>query len=331
MKNYRFYSRRATPWEGLTNATPVEKFIDVCTKDNYSKKHTSPGDSKEVAFLNSVIPSNCPGCGNTDIIKFGNTAAGIVRYKCKSCRKTFTPITGTIFDQRKISISEWIDFLVMIIGYGSFNLTSKINRNAYSTTKYWMEKLFIILKDWHSEEQLSGTIYFDETFFPLKGKDNEMNPDGTKPRGLSRNQLCIGCAWDGQRLICIFEGYGKPSSKHTWECFGHHIKPGSTLIHDGEKSHAVLVKDLELKEEVHSSKETKGLPDNENPLYLINRQHAMLKSFLRAHSGFERSDLQDYLNFFSFIASNPNQGTLEKVKNLLELVFKNPKIHRYRR
>ena len=60
MKNYRFYSRRATPWEGLTNATPVEKFIDVCTKDNYSKKHTSPGDSKEVAFLNSVIPSNCP-------------------------------------------------------------------------------------------------------------------------------------------------------------------------------------------------------------------------------------------------------------------------------
>ena len=198
----------------------------------------------------------------------------------------------------------------MIIGYGSFNLTSKINRNAYSTAKYWMEKLFIILKDWHSEEQLSGTIYFDETFFPLKGKDNEMNPDGTKPRGLSRNQLCIGCAWDGQRLICIFEGYGKPSSKHTWECFGHHIKPGSTLIHDGEKSHAVLVKDLELKEEVHSSKETKGLPDNENPLYLINRQHAMLKSFLRAHSGFERSDLQDYLNFFSFIASNPNQGTL---------------------
>ena len=45
---------------------------------------------------------------------------------------------------------------------------------------------------------------------------------------------------------------------------------------------------------------------------------------------FEREDIQNYLNFFSFIASNPDQGTLEKVKNLLELVFKNPKIHRYR-
>lgn len=56
----------------------------------------------------------------------------------------------------------------------------------------------------------------------------------------------------------------------------------------------------------------------------------MLKKFLRAHSGFDRDDLQDYLNFFSFIASNPDQETLEKVKILLELVFYNPKILRYR-
>ena len=56
----------------------------------------------------------------------------------------------------------------------------------------------------------------------------------------------------------------------------------------------------------------------------------MLKKFLRVHSGFDRDDLQDHLNFFSFIASNPDQETLEKVKNLLELVFYNPKILRYR-
>ena len=56
----------------------------------------------------------------------------------------------------------------------------------------------------------------------------------------------------------------------------------------------------------------------------------MLKRFLRAHSGFNRDDIQDYLNFFSFIASNPEEETLEKVKILLELVFDNPKILRYR-
>ena len=34
----------------------------------------------------------------------------------------------------------------IIIGIGSFNLTSKMNRNSYTTTKYWMKKLFLILE-----------------------------------------------------------------------------------------------------------------------------------------------------------------------------------------
>ena len=56
----------------------------------------------------------------------------------------------------------------------------------------------------------------------------------------------------------------------------------------------------------------------------------MLKKFLRVHSGFDRDDLQDYLNFFSFIASNPDQETLKKVNILLEFVSYIPKILRYR-
>ena len=78
----------------------------------------------------------------------GRTNAGLIRFRCKDCGGTFTIITGTIFDQRKISVSQWLDFMVMVIGHGSFNLTSKMNRNAYTTTKYWMKKLFLILEDW---------------------------------------------------------------------------------------------------------------------------------------------------------------------------------------
>ena len=105
---------------------------------------------------------------------------------------------------------------------------------------------------------------------------------------------------------------------------------GAKLIHDGENSHSVLVKRLNLTEEIHSTKETKGLEDKENPMNPINRQHALLKRFLMAHSGFSRDDMQNYLNFFSFIASNPDQDTLEKVNILLDLFFENPKILRYR-
>ena len=56
----------------------------------------------------------------------------------------------------------------------------------------------------------------------------------------------------------------------------------------------------------------------------------MLKRLLKAHPGFNRDDLHNYLNFVSFIASNPEEETLKKVKILLNLVLYNPKILRYR-
>ena len=330
MTEKKYQYRRATPWDDKKDRTPIEEFIVGCTRDNYDKRHIAPGDEREVSLLNSFVPYLCPKCSSGSIIKYGKTGVGLTRYKCKDCSGTFTVITGTIFDQRKISISQWLDFMVMIIGHGSFNLTSKINRNAFTTTKYWMDKLFLILEGWQESIMLEGDIYLDETYYPLMEKDTEKRPDGKGMRGLSRNKMCIGCAWDGKNLICIMEGFGKPSKKHTWESFSSHIKEGSKLIHDGENSHSLLVDKLNLSEEIHTTKETRGLKDKENPMDSINKQHAMLKKFLRAHSGFDRDDLQDYLNFFSFIASNPDQETLEKVKILLELVFYNPKILRYR-
>lgn len=90
MKDKKFQSRRATSW------------------DNYDKRHIAPGDEREVSLLNLFAPSPCPKCGSGSIIKYGKTGAGLHRYKCRDCSGTFTVITGTIFDQRKISISQWL-------------------------------------------------------------------------------------------------------------------------------------------------------------------------------------------------------------------------------
>lgn len=81
-------------------------------------------------------PKCCPKCGSVQTIRYGKTNTGLIGFRCKDCGGTFNIITGTIFDQRKISVSQWLDFMVMVIEHGSFNLTSKKNRNAYTTTKY---------------------------------------------------------------------------------------------------------------------------------------------------------------------------------------------------
>ncbi|MBP3854030.1 MAG: hypothetical protein IK990_00265, partial [Ruminiclostridium sp.] len=55
----------------------------------------------------------------------------------------------------------------------------------------------------------------------------------------------------------------------------------------------------------------------------------LTKRFLYAHSGFDRSQIQAYLNLYSFVL-NPPSDRLEKVDIILNLVFQNPKLLRFR-
>ena len=329
MPNRNYESRKATPWTNEENASGLERFIDRCNRANYERRHPAVKGSDEIAFLNSRTPVKCPHCGSDGFVRRGLTGTGLQRYMCKECDKTFTAITGTIFDQRKIPMTEWIDFLLSIMGYGSFHLTSRNNKNSATTTKYWLEKVFLLLRHRQEGIALKGRVYLDETYMPVKGSDARRLPDGSFPRGLSRNKICITVACDGNNVVCMAEGLGKPSRKRTLEAMTRHIEPGFVLVHDGDNSHNALVEALALENEVYTTAQTKGLKDKDNPLQPVNRQHALLKRFLRTHSGFSRDEIQDYLNLYSFISSEP-MDRFEKIKILLELALSEPILLRFR-
>lgn len=84
-----------------------------------------------------------------------------------------------------------------------------------------------------------------------------------------------------------------------------------------------------MKSQAYASKDLKGLAVSENPLNLVNRIHNLLKMFLNAHSGFNRDELQGYLNLYSFVINAPADH-LEKVVKIIKMVFENPKSLRYR-
>ena len=329
MSNHYYESRRATPWTAKEDATGLEKFIDLCNRANFERRHPSVKGSTEIDLLNSYSPFRCPHCHSDKFVRDGQTGTGLQRYRCQECHRTFTIITGTIFDQRKIPMTEWIDFLLSVMGYGSFHLTSRNNKNSATTTKYWLEKVFLLLRHWQDGIVLKGRVYLDETYYPVKGSDAKRRPDGSLPSGLSRNKICISVAYDGTNVVCITEGFGKPSKKRTLAAMSSHIETGSTLVHDGDNTHSALIDTLQLKSEVYKSATTKGLSDKDNPLQPVNRQHALLKRFLRAHSGFDRDEIQGYLNLYSFISSAPSDK-FEKINILLELALREPILLRYR-
>lgn len=323
-------SRKETPWTGKDDATPLQSFIDASNLSNYKKKHPSISDTEESELLNSYAPQECRYCQSLKIQKYGFTSNHVRRYRCSDCERTFTVTTGTIFDNHKIPISEWVDYLLGLFRMQSFNSVSKSNRNSDPTTNYWTSKLCLTLRGYQDTIVLRGKAYIDETFYKLRKEDIQTKEDGLQYRGLSRNQICIGIGCDlSGHVFCTIEGNGKTSSKKTLEAFLHHIEPGATLVHDREKSHDSLVKDLHLVSEAHSSKSLKGLPDKENPMNEINQRCRQLKQFLNSHSGFDRANLSDYLNLFAFIVNPPNDP-YKKIEILLNRVFENPVSLSYR-
>lgn len=320
MKNRVDTSRKKTPWDGIESITTLQIFIKDKYIENYNFKHPILSENNEYIIINSIEIKNCRYCKSLDIIKRGKTSNKVQIYYCKNCKKRFTPTKGTIFENHKISITEWIEFLLDIFNYGSTTLTSKVNKNGMNTSLYWLHKTFLVLREYQNNIILSGNIYIDETYYKVLKRDIIKKHNGKQFKGISYNQYCIGLGYDGKNIIAILEGLGKTSSLKTEKAFINHIERDSTLIHDEEKSHNILIEKLNLKDKSYNSNDLKKLDDKDNPLRKINHQCDLLKQFLNAHSGFDREDLQDYLNLYCFINSG-HKNKLEKIEELLKLAL----------
>lgn len=315
-------------WDKNNTLDSTEMLISDTVVKWYDEKHKKTSN-KEVEFINSINIEYCPFCGCDDFVKNGYYKSGYRQYKCNNCHKRFSPITNTIFDGKKIPISEWIEYLIHLFEFHSITTSSRDNRNASSTGKYWLIKVFTVLENIQDDVTLDGNIYFDEMFFPVV-KSKEVLKDGKKLRGISRNKIAVAVAFDNHNHLLIkVENTSKPSNKSTWNALGKHIKKGSHLIHDGEKSHNKLTRDLKLTEEVYKSESTKKLDDKDNPLEPINKIHKLSKRFMKEHGGYNRDDLQDWMNLIWLILSKPD-NRYEKIKKFLNIAIHTSKKVKFR-
>lgn len=319
MKNRIDSSRQKTPWDNNSKNNVLQEFIKCKYKDNYRIKHPKLSETNEAELLNSIEIKECRYCDSEHIRKRGFTKNNVQRYYCNDCKRYFSPTTGTIFEGHKISITEWIEYLLDIFNYGSTNLTSKVNKNSMNTSTYWLQKVFILLEKYRENLVFKGTVYLDEMFYSVIKKDIDTK-DGKKLRGISHNKYCIGICYDKRNIIAIVECFGKPTTEITYNNFINLIEPGSRLIHDNEKSHRKLVNDLNLVDEKYKSSYLKKLDDKNNPLTPLNHQCDLIRKFLNTHSGFDRKDLQNFLNLYCFMTSSP-RNKLEKVYKLLSIAL----------
>ncbi len=118
----------------------------------------------------------CPDYGKlqsgqvqANLKKAGKTARGVQRYQCKTCSKTFTETTGTIFFHKHAHSAEILEVLALLAEGTRISTITRVKGIKEDTTLRWLREAgkhaeeldAVLMKDFHLQRaQLDGLWSF---------------------------------------------------------------------------------------------------------------------------------------------------------------------------
>jgi len=208
------------------------------------------GDLKQICDIIESTQDDsphCPHCEHTRIHKHG-TSAGLQRYKCVSCGKTFNALTNTpLARMRKKEL--WLAYMECMMRSYTLRIIGAFLNIDKKTAFLWRHHFSSWLyKD--SPEKLEGVVEADETYYRishkgcrhLKEKAHKRGGDGA-PRGLSKKKVCVlvACDRSGNDLEYI-TGLGPVKGKWLDLKLTSKIAADAVLVTDGHQSYAHFCK-----------------------------------------------------------------------------------------
>jgi transposase-like protein len=101
--------------------------------------------------------------------RISKTKRGVQRYQCKTCRKTFTETTGTIFYRKHASAHEILEVLALLAEGNRISAITRVKgikedtilRWLREAAQHWEELEEVLLKDFHVKRaQIDGLWSF---------------------------------------------------------------------------------------------------------------------------------------------------------------------------
>lgn len=131
---------------------------------------TQWADNHTALILSEQAPKTCPYCKSIFFNKIGHRS-GLQRYKCKSCSKTFNPLTNTPLARlRKKEL--WGKFASELVQGESVRATANKIGVHKNTSFRWRHRFLQNLKA-ISPEALTGIIELLEVYFPYSEKGSK--------------------------------------------------------------------------------------------------------------------------------------------------------------
>lgn len=239
----------------------------------------------------------CPKCRSNSYILNGYTPSGKQRYRCSDCSKTYTITSETIFNSSKLSFYKLSRYMELMSFNVPLECIEEILNISHPTALLWRRKFHETVNGYQEKIILKNRVWIDETYIT---DTNVIRDDGYKKRGLSNQQICIIVAIDVHKnAVALVCDHGKPTAKRIYNTLKDHIAEGSVLVHDGDKSHNKLIKNLNLYSETY-------IADTKDKTYLIemaliNNLCSWIKRYIYRFIGMRKEYLQSYLNWFAYM------------------------------
>lgn len=113
----------------------------------------------------------CTKCGNNHNNYFITTRKV---HKCSSCRKTFTVLNETVFQNSKIGLRKWFYAIFLLTTYPGYPSTRLAKRLSVQQRTAWLmlQKIRETMRDENMNKVLSGIVECDEAYLGSKpGRD----------------------------------------------------------------------------------------------------------------------------------------------------------------
>jgi transposase-like protein len=105
----------------------------------------------------------CPACGSRSVSRIKTRK----QFDCNKCRKRFSVLAGTIFQDTKLPLWKWFAAVYLMCeskkGISALQLKRMLNVKSYETAWYLCQRIRAAMEG-EGEELLSGIVEVDETY-----------------------------------------------------------------------------------------------------------------------------------------------------------------------
>jgi transposase-like protein len=262
-----------------------------------SRRHDALGTSG----VERVEAQGCPHCAGREIVGWGRSH-GLLRFRCKSCGRTFNTLTKTPMAHLRKK-EKWLDHARAMIEGKSLAKTAALC-GVHPTTAFRWRHRFLRAPAVNKPRALRGIVEADETFIleSFKGRWSDLPRRARKRGGTARHP---GLHQDNIPVLVARDRKGatfdavlpQVDSASVRAALAGIVTPGNHLIGDGGKAIAAFARQAGIP---FHSVPAPGKPTPEAPhLHInnVNAYHGRLKQWLARFNGVATKNLPNYLGW----------------------------------